>query len=222
MDTCIWTHLLTLTLCLCTIAAKDFYETLGVKRNATDREIKRRFRELGRSNVLFDAIHHCFVSALKYHPDKNKDSKAEDTFRAIAEAYDVLSDSSKRQQYDTQDQQPYPFASNGYANFQFDMTDFYKHFDTDSSHFQHDEDNQFEFNFESLFDQEDDDSYEANGSYEGNHFDFHDIFSGSGLAGDIFDDRQHVHLNTFGSSQQNCRTYTTRQGHSISTVTECF
>ena len=164
-----------------------------------------------------------FVSALKYHPDKNKDSKAEDTFRAIAEAYDVLSDPKKRQQYDTQDQQPFPFASNAYANFQFDMNDFYKHFDTDSSHFHHDDDNQFEFNFESLFDQDDDDdSYEAHGSYENNHFDFRDIFSGAGLAGDIFDDSHRMHLNTFGSSQKNCRTYTTRQGNSISTVTECL
>ena len=59
MDTCIWMHLITLAVGLCTIAARDFYETLGVKRNATDREIKRRFRELGTLNLLCYTIHNC-------------------------------------------------------------------------------------------------------------------------------------------------------------------
>ena len=48
--------------------AKDYYQILGVKRNASDREIKRAFRKL----------------AVKYHPDKNKDPEAEKVFVDIA------------------------------------------------------------------------------------------------------------------------------------------
>ena len=64
---------------------KDYYEILGVKRNATAEEIKRRFREL----------------AIKYHPDRNPDNpQAEEKFKLINEAYSVLSDPKKRAQYD--------------------------------------------------------------------------------------------------------------------------
>ena len=63
---------------------KDYYKTLGVSRSATDEELKKAYRKL----------------ALKYHPDKNKSPEAEEKFKAIGEAYDVLSDSNKRQIYD--------------------------------------------------------------------------------------------------------------------------
>ena len=55
---------------------KDYYKTLGVPRTASDDQIKKAYRKL----------------ALKYHPDKNKDPGAEDKFKEIAEAYEVLSD----------------------------------------------------------------------------------------------------------------------------------
>jgi len=64
---------------------KDYYNTLGVDKNATDDEIKKAYRKL----------------ALKYHPDRNKENKqAEEKFKEAAEAYEVLSDSKKRAQYD--------------------------------------------------------------------------------------------------------------------------
>ncbi|TDG38770.1 hypothetical protein AWZ03_014808 [Drosophila navojoa] len=63
---------------------KDFYKTLGISRNAKDDEIKKAYRKL----------------ALKYHPDKNKSSKAEERFKEVAEAYEVLSDKKKRDIYD--------------------------------------------------------------------------------------------------------------------------
>ncbi|XP_030375691.1 dnaJ protein homolog 1 [Scaptodrosophila lebanonensis] len=63
---------------------KDFYKILGINKNASDDEIKKAYRKL----------------ALKYHPDKNKSPQAEERFKEIAEAYEVLSDKKKRDIYD--------------------------------------------------------------------------------------------------------------------------
>ncbi len=64
---------------------RDYYEILGVSRNATDEEIKKAYRKL----------------ALKYHPDRNPgDKEAEERFKEAAEAYEVLRDPQKRQIYD--------------------------------------------------------------------------------------------------------------------------
>lgn len=64
---------------------KDYYEILGVKREATDAEIKSAYRKLAR----------------KYHPDVNKTKEAEEKFKEINEAYEVLGDKQKRQRYDS-------------------------------------------------------------------------------------------------------------------------
>lgn len=63
---------------------KDYYRVLGITKAATDEEIKKAYRKL----------------ALRYHPDKNKAAGAEDKFKEIAEAYEVLSDKKKRDIYD--------------------------------------------------------------------------------------------------------------------------
>jgi molecular chaperone DnaJ len=63
----------------------DYYEVLGIERNASDADIKRAYRKL----------------AMKHHPDRNPgDAEAETKFKESAEAYEVLSDTSKRQMYD--------------------------------------------------------------------------------------------------------------------------
>lgn len=63
---------------------KDYYEVLGVDKNASDEEIKRAFRK----------------KAKQYHPDVNKEPGADEKFKEIGEAYSVLSDANKRAQYD--------------------------------------------------------------------------------------------------------------------------
>ncbi|XP_075152880.1 dnaJ protein homolog 1 isoform X2 [Haematobia irritans] len=63
---------------------KDYYKILGLPKTATEEEIKKAYRKL----------------ALRYHPDKNKAANAEEKFKEVAEAYEVLSDKSKREVYD--------------------------------------------------------------------------------------------------------------------------
>ena len=92
------------------MAQKDYYAILGVPRNATLEEIKRAYRRL----------------ALKYHPDRNPGNKeAEEKFKEISEAYNVLSDPEKRALYDS-----YGHAglkSAGYKGFE-DISDIFKTF----------------------------------------------------------------------------------------------
>ena len=67
------------------VAYKDYYEILGVQRNASDADIKKAFRKLAR----------------QYHPDVAKNKKqAEEKFKEINEAYEVLGDPAKRKKYD--------------------------------------------------------------------------------------------------------------------------
>ena len=80
------------------MAKRDFYEVLGVSKNATEDEIKSAYKKL----------------AIKYHPDRNPgDKSAEEKFKEAAEAYDVLHDANKRARYD----QFGPEGVNGAAGF---------------------------------------------------------------------------------------------------------
>ena len=66
------------------VAFRDYYETLGVARDASNEDIRKAYRKLAREN----------------HPDVNKDPGAEDRFKEISEAYEVLRDPDKRKRYD--------------------------------------------------------------------------------------------------------------------------
>ena len=90
------------------MAAKDYYDILGVSKSASDAEIKRAYRKL----------------AMKFHPDKNPNKKeAEERFKEINEAYAVLSDKEKRKQYDT-------IGAEGFRQ-RFTQEDIFRGFDFD-------------------------------------------------------------------------------------------
>jgi molecular chaperone DnaJ len=94
------------------MAKRDYYEVLGVNRNANDAELKKAYRQM----------------ALKYHPDKNPNNKeAEEKFKEAAEAYEVLSDSEKRSRYD---QFGHDGVKNGAGGFGggMSMEDIFSHF----------------------------------------------------------------------------------------------
>lgn len=86
--------------------SEDYYSMLGVKKEASDTEIKKAYRKL----------------AMKYHPDHAKgDKSAEEKFKKISEAYAVLSDKDKRKEYDT-------FGSEGFRQ-RFSQEDIFRGFD---------------------------------------------------------------------------------------------
>jgi len=88
------------------MAGTDYYQILGVGKKASDSEIKKAYRKL----------------AMKYHPDHTKgDKAAEEKFKKISEAYAVLSDKEKRQQYDT-------FGSAGFQQ-RYSQEDIFQGFD---------------------------------------------------------------------------------------------
>ncbi|MFI5265399.1 MAG: DnaJ C-terminal domain-containing protein [Candidatus Levyibacteriota bacterium] len=81
--------------------SKDFYETLGVSKTATADELKRAYRK----------------QALAYHPDKNKSKEAEEKFKEINQAYEVLSDPQKRSTYDQVGHEGYRQGAQGGGPF---------------------------------------------------------------------------------------------------------
>ncbi len=97
------------------MSKRDYYEVLGIDKNASDQDIKSAYRKLAR----------------KYHPDVNKEADAESKFKEVREAYEILSDSNKRAQYDRfghQANQQGFGGGGGFEGFDFDINDIFSSF----------------------------------------------------------------------------------------------
>lgn len=217
---------------LVTAGSSDYYEILGVKKTASDREIKKAFRKL----------------AIKYHPDKNKDKDAEKKFQEIAQAYEVLSDTEKREKYDKFG--PSAFENGGSQNqygHSFDFNDFFRHFDDafafHSGHKEGHQDHGHErqgykfnfgspqggfFNFDDLFNdiEPDEQDFFSGGHAAGGGFAGFDDFDpfGSGnsfFGGSHFGERQVQGQRTYSSSGGRCKTVTQKIGNMVTTYTQC-
>ncbi|XP_031722558.1 dnaJ homolog subfamily B member 9a isoform X2 [Anarrhichthys ocellatus] len=193
------------------LAKKDYYDILGVPRDATERQIKKAFHKL----------------AMKHHPDKNKNPDAEVRFREIAEAYETLSDETKRREYDQfgdtsayfSGETPGRHRQGAHQPFSFNFNDIFKDFDSSSQnrHARH----QRHFNEHSRSHKE------TNGRHK-RHF---QRGFGAGVFDDMYDDIERMFTfdrhakqtdNRFhGASKQHCRTVTQRRGNMVTTYTDC-
>ncbi len=94
---------------------RDYYDVLGIDKNADDASIKKAYR----------------TKAKKYHPDVSTEDNAEAKFKEVQEAYEVLSDSQKRSQYDRfghQANNGQGFNTSGFGGFDFDINDIFSSF----------------------------------------------------------------------------------------------
>ncbi|KAF7669858.1 hypothetical protein LDENG_00128930 [Lucifuga dentata] len=193
------------------LAKKDYYDILGVPKDATDHQIKKAFHKL----------------AMKYHPDKNKSPDAEMKFREIAEAYETLSNEERRREYDqvrdtvasfsgeTQSRQNQGF----HQPFSFNYDDIFKDFDI----YSHNRHARHRRHFE-----EHSRSQKEPHSRHKRHF---QGGIGAGILDDVFDDMERMFTfnrhtkqteNRFhGASKQHCRTVTQRRGNMVTTYTDC-
>lgn len=140
-------------------AKEDYYKILGVEKTASTSEIKSAFRKL----------------ALQYHPDKNKDEDAEEKFKEIAEAYEVLSDEENRKNYDKFGHKGSGFGGSGFGNF--DFKDFFRQFDEQFAKFSQFTDifEQFTKDFTNCFKRSNSEGQENGRNFFG--FNFDNLFS---------------------------------------------
>lgn len=225
---------LIVTLITSALAKCKHYDVLGITQTASDREVKKAFRKL----------------AMQYHPDRNKDPGAEEKFKEIATAYEILSDKDKRRKCDQlgdsafengADGGGHPFGEGG---FSFNFDDLFKGFDDMDEMFEshHHFDNHAHSHthahahahnggdsfFGNFFghDEEDDDDIGFGGNFGsfGSFFDDddggRDVFS----AGDdgFFSSSYSVHSERSSRSHgSNCKTTTKRVGNMVTTQTIC-
>ncbi|XP_064489092.1 dnaJ homolog subfamily B member 9-like isoform X2 [Ornithodoros turicata] len=207
---------------------KNCYEILGVERHATAKQIKKAFRKL----------------AMKYHPDRNKEKDAEEKFKEIAHAYEILSDEDKRKKYDQFGDAAFEQGgSGGHHGFHdnFNMHDFFRHFDDAFAYHAHSHQQShkqaharhmpggFKFNFGDGF-MNLDDVFSDMGSAEFEHGrggpfgheEFDTFGDGNSFFGNHFGSMREQHFTQQQSSGGNrCRTVTQRVGNMVTTYTQC-
>lgn len=197
------------------LAKRDYYDILGVPRDASERQIKKAFHKL----------------ALKYHPDRNKDPGAEAKFREMAEAYETLSDEKRRREYDQFGHSPSPGEGQGgggrsttfnqhYQSFNFNFDDIFKDYDPfERQHHQHHFHTHAHANHKTHFDSH----FQAHQEAMNRHRrQFQGSFGGK-VFDDMFEDMEKMFTgNSFqGSGKQHCRTVTQRRGNMVTTFTDC-
>ncbi|XP_061770239.1 dnaJ homolog subfamily B member 9-like [Nerophis ophidion] len=195
------------------LAKKDYYDILGVPKDASERQIKKAFHKL----------------ALKFHPDRNKGPDAEARFREVAEAYETLSDDKRRREYDQFGHGPPPGTGNGgggsnynfrrhYQSFNFD--DIFKDSDLFGQQQQHFHSHPHHQAHQKRFFRETPGHHKP--AQQKRPF-------GGGLFDDMFEDlekmfsfKAHRTESRFqGSARQHCRTVTQRKGNMVTTFTDC-
>ncbi|XP_036373957.1 dnaJ homolog subfamily B member 9-like [Megalops cyprinoides] len=191
------------------LAKKDYYEILGVPKDASERQIKKAFHRL----------------AMKYHPDRNKSPDAEGKFREVAEAYEILSDEKRRREYDQFGHSAFPNDGSRDGNgqhshqpFNFNFDDIFKDFDFFGQNHARQK-KHFENHFHAHQEAQNQHKRHFQGSVGGGIFD------------DMFDDMEKMFTfsshttrteSTFqGSTKQQCRTVTQRRGNMVTTYTDC-
>ncbi|XP_067292089.1 dnaJ homolog subfamily B member 9a [Pseudorasbora parva] len=190
------------------LARKDYYDILGVPKDASDRQVKKAFHKL----------------AMKYHPDKNKSPDAETKFREIAEAYETLSDEKRRREYDQL--ADHSFSSedvNGgqpfHHSFDFNFNDMFRDFDIHSQNRHARQKRHFDEHFKA--------HQQAHNRHKRH---FQGTFS-TGVFEDMFEDMEKMftfdrHIKRTESrfqstTKQHCRTVTQRRGNMVTTYTDC-
>ncbi|KAG7456085.1 hypothetical protein MATL_G00248010 [Megalops atlanticus] len=181
------------------LAKKDYYEILGVPKDASERQIKKAFHRL----------------AMKYHPDRNKSPDAEGKFREVAEAYEILSDEKRRREYDQFGHSAFPSDGSRGGDgqhfrqpFNFNFDDIFKDFDIFGQNHARQK-KHFENHFHAHQEAQNQHKRHFQGSVGGGIFD------------DMFDDMEKMFTFSShttrtesgfqGSTKQQCRTVTQRR-----------
>ncbi|XP_062339012.1 dnaJ homolog subfamily B member 9-like [Osmerus eperlanus] len=205
------------------LAKGDYYDILGVPRDASQRQIKKAFHRL----------------AMTHHPDRNKSPGAEAKFREIAEAYETLSDDQRRREYDQVGHGPSDWERAGgggggsqhfnHKPFSFNFDDMFADFDSFGQQQQqqhhHHQHSHHKRHFESQF-------HAHQEASQGRHKrPLQGGFGGEGLFDDMFEDLEKMfsfnghsartESRFQGSAKHHCRTVTQRRGNMVTTYTDC-
>eukprot|EP00090_Calanus_glacialis_P009114 TRINITY_DN17468_c0_g1_i1.p1 TRINITY_DN17468_c0_g1~~TRINITY_DN17468_c0_g1_i1.p1 ORF type:complete len:448 (-),score=126.73 TRINITY_DN17468_c0_g1_i1:50-1393(-) len=147
---------------------KNYYEVLGVKKEASEEDIKKAYRKL----------------ALQLHPDKNKKADAEEKFKELAEAYEVLSDTQKRDAYDRFGDKGAGVGSKSYSGGSADPFDLFRNFFNGHDPFI----SPFGDSFASSFHHHHQQAHHRHHHQHASVFSSHPFFSSRGTGSSIFSD----------------------------------
>ncbi|XP_028814486.1 dnaJ homolog subfamily B member 9a [Denticeps clupeoides] len=175
------------------LAKKDYYDILGVPKDASERQIKKAFHKL----------------AMKLHPDKNKSPDSETKFREIAEAYETLSDEKRRREYDQMGHRPFFNENQGgggqhFRAFDFNFGNMFRDFELYEQSRQA-RSKRHKRHFQGTF---------GTGLFDDMFDDMEKMFT--------FDRHSSRTDGRFhGAAKQQCRTVTQRRGNMVTTYTDC-